>query len=212
MARLRSMRTWFAATIVGVSVLTAGAIALYVVPSTDGQYRALAQDAALGLTARAAHDVGNARSAAEIHRALARASRDGQLSLWLVGSGGHVISASALPSVSLRNLPDADRAIAVSLAGRRFVPAGDATASHVVALPSQTEVGRSRRARRLRAAHGIRRARERRAASALRARNAARHGARRRGQPRRRQPGLHDGCGGSRRRPRRSPAATSLTP
>jgi signal transduction histidine kinase len=141
MARLRSIRTWFAATIVGVSLLTAGAIALYVVPTTDGQYRSLAQDAALGLTARAAHDVGEARSTTEIHRALARASRDGQLSLWLVDSTGHVLSASALPSVSLRKLPDANRAIAVSLAGRRFVPSGDATASHVVALPSQTRSG-----------------------------------------------------------------------
>ena len=110
MARLRSIRTWFAVTLVAVSLLTAGAIALYVVPTADGQYRALAQDAALGLTARAAHDVGGADSPAEIRRALARASRDGQLSLWLVDRNGHVIAASALPSVSLRKLPDANRA------------------------------------------------------------------------------------------------------
>ena len=60
MARLCSIRTWFAATLVAVSLLTAAAIALYVVPTTDDQYRDLAQDAALGVTARAARDVGDA--------------------------------------------------------------------------------------------------------------------------------------------------------
>jgi signal transduction histidine kinase len=141
MARLCSIRTWFAATLVGVSLLTAGAIALYVVPTTDDQYRDLAQDAALGLTTRAAHDVAGAHSPAGVHRALARASRNGQLSLWLVDRSGRVISASALPSVSLRSLPDASRAIAVAFSGRRFVPTGQATASHVVALPARTQAG-----------------------------------------------------------------------
>jgi signal transduction histidine kinase len=140
-AHLSGIRTWFAATLVAVSLLTAGAIALYVVPTTDSQYRDLAQDAALGMTARAAHDVGAARTDADVQRALARASRDGQLSLWLVDSRGHVVIASALPSVSLRGLPDAARAIAVALSGRRFVPTGEATASHVVALPARTQAG-----------------------------------------------------------------------
>ncbi len=141
MAHLRGIRTWFALTLVAVSLLTAGATALYVVPTADGQYRALAQDAALGLAARAAHDVGGAHSAAEVRRALSRASRDGQLSLWLVDRNQHVVAASALPSVSLRGLPDVTRAIAISLSGRRFVPSGDATASHVVALPARTPSG-----------------------------------------------------------------------
>jgi signal transduction histidine kinase len=141
MAWLWSIRTWFAATLVGVSLLTAGAIALYVVPTTDDQYRELAQDAALGLTARAAHDVSVADSPVAMHRALARASRQGQLSLWLVDHSGRVISASALPSVPLKTLPDASRAIAVALSGRRFVPPGSATASHVVALPARTQAG-----------------------------------------------------------------------
>lgn len=141
MARLCSIRTWFAATLVGVSLLTAVAIAIYVVPTTDHQYRELAQDAALGLTARAAHDVGSADSPAEVRQALARASRDGQLSLWLVDRDGRVVAASALPSVSLRSLPDASRAIAVALSGRRFVPTGEAIASHVVALPARAQSG-----------------------------------------------------------------------
>ena len=141
MERLSTIRTWFAAMLVGVSLLTAGAIALYVVPATDDQYRDLAQDAALGLTSRTAHDVGNARSPADVRRALARASRNGQLSLWLVAPSGRVIAASALPSVSLRSLPEASRAIEVALSGRRFVPTGEATASHVVALPARTREG-----------------------------------------------------------------------
>ena len=140
-ARLYSIRTWFAATLVAVSLMTAAAIALYVVPTTDGEYRDLAQDAALGITARAAHDVAAARTPAGIHDALSRASRNGQLSLWLVDEHGSVISASALPSVSLRSLPDASRAIAVALSRQRFVPTGEATASHVVALPTRTRSG-----------------------------------------------------------------------
>ena len=141
MARFCSIRTWFAATLVAVSLLTAGAIALYVVPTTDDQYRDLAQDAALGVTARAAHDVSDASTSAGVHRALARASRNGQLSLWLVDKRGKVVSASALPSVSLRGLPDVSRAISVALARGRFVPTGEGTASHVVALPARTRNG-----------------------------------------------------------------------
>jgi|tagenome__1003787_1003787.scaffolds.fasta_scaffold20989306_8 signal transduction histidine kinase/HAMP domain-containing protein len=141
MARFCSIRTWFAATLVAVSLLTAGAIALYVVPTTDDQYRDLAQDAALGVTARAAHDVSDASTSAGVNRALARASRNGQLSLWLVDKRGRVVAASALPSVSLRSLPDVSRAISVALARGRFVPTGKGTASHVVALPTRTRNG-----------------------------------------------------------------------
>jgi signal transduction histidine kinase len=141
MAHLYGIRAWFSITLVAVSLLTAVATALYVVPAADEQYRALAQDAALGLAARAAHDVGEADSPAGVRLALARASRDGQLSLWLVDRDRHVVAASALPSVALRSLPDASRAITVSLSGRRFVPSGDATASHVVALPARTPAG-----------------------------------------------------------------------
>ena len=141
MVRLCSIRAWFAATLVAVSLLTAGAIALYVVPTTDDKYRDLAQDSALGVTTRAAHDVAATRTSAGIHQALSRASRNGQLSLWLVDQNGSVLAASALPSVALRSLPDASRAITVALSGRRFVPTGEATASHVVALPTRTRTG-----------------------------------------------------------------------
>ena len=138
---LHSIRTWLTATLVAVSLLTAGAIALYVVPTADHQFRSLAQDAALGLTARAAHDVSTADSRAGVQEALSRASRDGQLSLWLLDGSGREIAASALPSIHLRSLPEASSAIAVALAGRRFVPTGKATASHVVALPARTPQG-----------------------------------------------------------------------
>jgi signal transduction histidine kinase len=136
-----SIRSWLAATLVLVSLLTAGTIALYVVPTADRQVRSLAQDAALGVTARAAHDVGEATTPAEIQRALAGASRTGQLSLWLVDARHHVVAASALPSVRLAGLPDSSRAITVALGGRRFVPSGAATANHVVALPAQAGSG-----------------------------------------------------------------------
>ena len=138
---LHSIRTWLAATLAAVSLLTAGAIALYVVPTADHQFRSLAQDAALGLTARAAHDVGTAQSQKAREDALARASRDGQLSLWLLDANRREIATSALPSLQLRNLPDASRAVSVALSGRRFVPTGAATASHVVALPARTATG-----------------------------------------------------------------------
>jgi signal transduction histidine kinase/HAMP domain-containing protein len=136
-----SIRSWLAATLVLVSLLTAGTIALYVVPAADGQVRVLAQDAALGVTARAAHDVGDATSPAEVSAALARASRSGQLSLWLVDARHRQIAASALPSVHLDTLPDSTRAITVALSGRRFVPSGSATADHVVALPARSSSG-----------------------------------------------------------------------
>jgi signal transduction histidine kinase/HAMP domain-containing protein len=136
-----SVRWWLAATLVLVSLLTAGTIALYVVPATDDQLRSLAQDAAVGVTARAASDVGDATSGAQVDAALAAASRRGQLSLWLVDAGRHQIATSALPSVKLAALPDWDRAVAVALSGRRFVPSGSATADHVVALPAQSRTG-----------------------------------------------------------------------
>ena len=141
MLSLRSIRTWLAGTLAGVSLLTAGTIALYVVPSADRQFRSLAQDAALGLTARAAHDAGAATSLAGVRQALARASRDGQLSLWLVDGSGRLIAQSALPSVHRASLPDAQRAVAIALSGRRFVPTGAATGSHVIALPAHTPSG-----------------------------------------------------------------------
>ena len=141
MTALRSIRTWLSLTLVTVSVLTGVAIALYVLPTADRQFRSRAQDAALGVTARAARDVGAATTAADVQEALARASRDGQLSLWLVGEGDRVIAASALPSVELQSLPDEDLAVATALSGRRFVPTGDAVALHVVALPTQTPSG-----------------------------------------------------------------------
>ena len=38
-ASLKSIRTWLATTLVGASILTAGVIALYIVPTVDRQYR-----------------------------------------------------------------------------------------------------------------------------------------------------------------------------
>jgi signal transduction histidine kinase len=141
MAVIRSIRTWLTLTLVAVSALTAAVIALYVVPTADRQFRSRAQDAALGVTARAAHDVAGAESRAGVGEALARASRDGQLSLWLVGQDDRVIAASALPSLDRRSLPDEVKAVEVALSGRRFVPTGNAVAAHVVALPTQTPQG-----------------------------------------------------------------------
>jgi signal transduction histidine kinase len=136
-----SIRSWLAATLVLVSLSTAGTIALYVVPAADQQVRSLAQDAALGVTARAAHDVGAAATPAEVRAALAGASRSGQLSLWLIDARHQQVAASALPSVRLAALPDAARAINLALTGRRFVPSGSATANHVVALPAVSSSG-----------------------------------------------------------------------
>ena len=56
------IRWWLAATLAGVSLLTVFTVALYVLPTAKDQARSLAQDAALGLSARAAHDVADASS------------------------------------------------------------------------------------------------------------------------------------------------------
>jgi signal transduction histidine kinase/HAMP domain-containing protein len=136
-----SIRSWLAVTLVLVSLLTAGTIALYVLPEANQQVRSLAQDAALGVTARTAHDVGEATTPAQVSAALAGGSRTGQLSLWLVDARHSVIAASALPSIRLGALSDSSRAITVALGGRRYVPSGAATANHVVALPAESNSG-----------------------------------------------------------------------
>jgi signal transduction histidine kinase len=141
MASLKSIRTWLATTLVGASILTASVIALYIVPTVDRQYRSLAQDAVLGVSSRAAHQVRHASSAAAIQQALTRASRDGQISIWLLDRNHKVVAASALPSVDLRRLPDESRAVALALAGHRFAAAGDSNASHVIAMPTRTIKG-----------------------------------------------------------------------
>ena len=211
MASFRSIRTWLAATLVIASVLTAGVIALYVVPTADREYRTLAQDAVLGVSARAAHDVRALADRGQIDQALARASRDGQLSLWLVDHNRHVIAASALPSVDCARLPDEAAAVKVALSGHRFVPPGDANASHVdrpaepgcrracASRSSPTRRARaSPRARAMRCAAGCCSAparRDRRAASRASSSRASSPGA----------------CDGSRAAPSRSPAATSTS-
>ena len=140
-AALKSIRTWLATTLVCASVLTASVIALYIVPTVDRQYRSLAQDAVLGVSSRAAHQVRHASSAAEIQQALTRASRDGQISIWLVDRNHRIVAASALPSIHVRQLPDEARAVGFALRGHRFVTAGDANASHVIAMPTKTTKG-----------------------------------------------------------------------
>jgi two-component system sensor histidine kinase ResE len=135
------IRWWLSATLAGVSLLTVITVALYVIPTAKDQARALAQDAALGLSARAAHDVGDAGSNAEITEALGRASRNGQFSLWLVNDRRRVVAASALPSVTLSALPNSTRAVTVALSGRRFVPASNATPTSVFSLPAQLRSG-----------------------------------------------------------------------
>ncbi len=181
---LHSIRTWLAATLVAVSLFTAAAIGLYVVPAADHQFRSLAQDAALGLTARAAHDAGTAHTQAELQEALARASRDGQLSLWLLDANGREIATSSLPSVRLRSLPDVSRAIAVALVRAPFRP--DRRSDRVARRrpPGAHALGWPSRARRLRATHGARGAHERGLATQARARRPDCRRARRHRQPR----------------------------
>jgi signal transduction histidine kinase len=135
------IRWWLAATLAGVSLLTVFTVALYVLPTAKDQARALAQDAALGLSARAAHDVGDASSSTEINAVLGRASRNGQFSVWLVDSRRRVIAASALPSVRFATLPNSARAVTLALSGRRFVPASNATPASVFALPAELRSG-----------------------------------------------------------------------
>jgi signal transduction histidine kinase len=135
------IRWWLSGTLAGVSLLTAVTVALYVIPTAKNQTQVLAQDAALGLTARAAHDVVAARSDGQVADALARASRNGQFSVWMVDVHRRVVAASALPSVKLSTLPNASRAVTVALSGRRFVPSSDATPSSVFALPAQRTSG-----------------------------------------------------------------------
>jgi signal transduction histidine kinase len=141
MAAFKSIRTWLATTLVCASVLTASVIALYIVPTVDRQYRSLAQDAVLGVSSRAAHQVRHASSAAEIQQALTRASRDGQISIWLVDRNHKVVAASALPSLDLHRLPDESRAVSLALAGQRFAASGDSNAAHVIAMPTRTAKG-----------------------------------------------------------------------
>ena len=138
---MKSIRTWLATTLVGASILTAGVIALYIVPTVDRQYRSLAQDAVLGVSSRAAHQVRHASTPAAIQQALTRASRDGQISIWLVDRNHKVVAASALPSLDLHSLPDESRAVALALTGHRFAATGDANASHVIAMPTRTTKG-----------------------------------------------------------------------
>jgi signal transduction histidine kinase len=138
---MSGIRWWLSSILVAVSLLTALTVALYVIPTAKNQARALAQDAALGLTARAAHDVGGAHSRDEITAALARASRSGQFSLWLVDGRHRVIAASALPSVTLAKLPNSSRAAVTALSGRRFVPASNATPPSAFALPARSDSG-----------------------------------------------------------------------
>jgi signal transduction histidine kinase len=135
------IRWWLSATLAGVSLLTILTVALYVLPTAKDQARALAQDAALGLSARAAHDVREAASATDINAALGRASRNGQFSVWLVDDRRRVVAASALPSVKLSTLPNSTRAVTIALSGRRFVPASNATPSSVFSLPTQLRSG-----------------------------------------------------------------------
>jgi signal transduction histidine kinase len=135
------IRWWLSGTLAGVSLLTAVTVALYVIPTAKNQARALAQDAALGLTARAAHDVATASSHGQVDDALDVASRNGQFSLWLVDGSHRTVAASALPSVKLSTLPNASRAVSAALSGRRFVPSSDTTPSSVFALPARQGSG-----------------------------------------------------------------------
>ena len=105
----------------------------------DREYRALAQDAVLGVSTRAAHEVSHSSSPAEIRQALARASRDGQISVWLVDRHNRVVAASALPSVALHKLPGEAHAVKVALSRHRFMPGPNSP--QVLAMPTHTASG-----------------------------------------------------------------------
>src|SRR5690349_12951401 len=105
MRLLRSIRVWLAATFTLVSLLTALAVATYVLPAADSEFGTVASDAAIGTVASAARDVAVARSPQEVQAALLARSRQAQLSLWLIGADRRTIASSALPGLTRESLP-----------------------------------------------------------------------------------------------------------
>jgi signal transduction histidine kinase len=138
---LRSIRIWLVALFLLVAVLTAAAIASWVLPAAEAEFAGLSRRAALGTATQAAVAVSRATDDAGAAAALGRVSRRGQMSLWLVGADGEDIARSALPRVDRRNLAGAEDAIAAALEGRRTVPEDEEDPESVVGLPVQLPSG-----------------------------------------------------------------------
>ena len=138
--RFRSIRVWLAAARALVSVLTAVAVAAYILPAADSEFETVASDAALGQVVNAAHDIAVARSPDEIQSALRARSRQAQLWLWLVGANRHRIASSALPGLTRESLPGSNAALDLALSGRRSLP-NETSSAPVVGLPVTLDDG-----------------------------------------------------------------------
>ncbi len=136
MARIQlGMRWWLAGAFAAIAVLTAALIATVSSRQVARDVTKNARNIAIGGAVSAGFSIEQAIPNGRLARQVRLAGRRNGLALFVFGPNGKLVASSTLPGIRWTTVPDADRALAGALAGRRFAESFSAGKATVVALP-----------------------------------------------------------------------------
>jgi two-component system phosphate regulon sensor histidine kinase PhoR len=134
-----SMRWWLALTFAGIAALTALSVAQVFTARSSSALHARAQDLAAGAAVAAAAQISQETTNAGIRTRAAEVATARQLSLFVFGNDGSLITPTRSGKFSVEQLPNYGRLRASALRGRRVVETIDDGRLVTVALPLRGE-------------------------------------------------------------------------